>query len=178
MKNKRLSVLLASALATLFLLWSTSAAATDKEEKENDRIQNSANVLKEILDVPDNIPHDLLDKARCVLVFPSVMKAAFVVGGSYGRGVMVCRGGSDFTGAWGSPAMMALEAGSVGFQIGGQATDFVILVMNNLGVDSLLHSKVKLGADASVSAGPKGRNAAAATGARFPAAMLRLPRSP
>src|SRR2546423_4247308 len=169
MKNKRLSVLLASALATLFLLWSTSAAATDKEEKENDRIQNAANVLKEIIDVPDNIPQNLLDKARCVLVFPSVMKAAFVVGGSYGRGVMVCRGGSDFTGQWGAPAMMALEAGSVGFQIGGQATDFVILVMNNRGVDSLLHSKVKLGADASVSAGPKGRNPAAATDARFPA---------
>jgi len=177
MKNKRLSVLLASALATLFLLWSTSAAATDKEEKENDRIQNAANVLKEIIDVPDNIPQNLLDKARCVLVFPSVMKAAFVVGGSYGRGVMVCRGGSDFTGQWGAPAMMALEAGSVGFQIGGQATDFVILVMNNRGVDSLLHSKVKLGADASVSAGPKGRDASAATDASFRSEMLSYSRS-
>ena len=177
MKNKRLSVLMASALATLFLLWSTSAAAKDKEEKENDRIQNAANVLKEIIDVPDNIPQNLLDKARCLLVFPSVMKAAFVVGGSYGRGVMVCRGGSDFTGQWGAPAMMALEAGSVGFQIGGQATDFVILVMNNRGVDSLLHSKVKLGADASVSAGPKGRDASAATDASFRSEMLSYSRS-
>jgi len=177
MRNKRFSLVVACSLAVLFLSWSTSATARDKDEKENDRIQNSANVLKEILDVPDNIPHDLLDKARCVLVFPSVMKAAFVVGGSYGRGVMVCRGGSDFTGAWGSPAMMALEAGSVGFQIGGQATDFVILVMNNRGVDSLLHSKVKLGADASVSAGPKGRNAAAATDASFRSEMLSYSRS-
>jgi len=176
MKNKRLSVLVASTLASL-LLWSTSASATDKEEKENDRIQNSATVLKEILDVPDNIPQNLLDKARCVLVFPSVVKAAFVVGGSYGRGVMVCHGGSDFTGPWGAPAMMALEAGSVGFQIGGQATDFVILVMNNRGVDSLLHSKVKLGADASISAGPKGRDASAATDASFRSEMLSYSRS-
>jgi SH3 domain-containing YSC84-like protein 1 len=177
MNNKRLSVLMAGALATLFLLWSTTAAARDKEEKENDRIQNSATVLKEIVDVPDNIPQNLLDKARCVLVFPSVVKAAFVVGGSYGRGVMVCRGGSDFTGQWGAPAMMALEAGSVGFQIGGQATDFVILVMNNRGVDSLLHSKVKLGADASISAGPKGRDASAATDASFRSEMLSYSRS-
>jgi SH3 domain-containing YSC84-like protein 1 len=177
MKNKRLSVLLASALATLCLLWTTSAAARDKEEKENDRIQNAATVLKEIVDVPDNIPQNLLDKARCVLVFPSVVKAAFVVGGSYGRGVMICRGGSDFTGQWGAPAMMALEAGSVGFQIGGQATDFVILVMNNRGVDSLLHSKVKLGADASISAGPKGRDASAATDAAFRSEMLSYSRS-
>src|SRR2546423_647185 len=163
MKNKRLSVLLASALATLFLLWSTSAAAKDKEDKENDRIQNAANVLKEIIDVPDNIPQNLLDKARCLLVFPSVMKAAFVVGGSYGRGVMVCRGGSDFTGQWGAPAMMALEAGSVGFQIGGEAPALLILVLNNPGVGRLPPSTGKPGADASRSAGPQGPDGPPAT---------------
>src|SRR4029077_10039224 len=107
--------------------------------------------------------HDLIDKARCVIVMPSVLKAAFVVGGSYGRGTMVCRTGADFKGPWGSPAMYALEGGSVGFQIGGQATDFVFLVMNNRGADSLLRSKVKLGGDASAAAGPVGRDASADT---------------
>jgi lipid-binding SYLF domain-containing protein len=119
----------------------------------------------------------MLDKARCVVVLPSVVKAAFVVGGSYGRGVMVCRTGADFTGPWGAPAMMALEGGSFGFQIGGEATDFVILVMNNRGVDSLLHSKVKLGADASIAAGPKGRTATAETDAYLRAEMLSYSRS-
>ena len=133
--------------------------------------------LQEILDAPDNIPQDLIDKARCVIVFPSVVKAAFIVGGSYGRGVMVCRTGKDFTGPWGAPVMMALEGGSVGLQIGGQATDFVILVMNNRGADSLLHSKVKLGADASIAAGPKGRDAQAATDVTFRAEMLSYSRA-
>jgi len=146
MNTKRLTKFLAAALALIFVSWS-SVSAKDKDEKEMDRLKNAATVLKEILDVPDNIPQDLIDKARCVIVFPSVVKAAFVVGGSYGRGTMVCRTGQDFSGPWGAPAMMALEAGSVGFQIGGQATDFVILVMNPRGVDSLLHSKVKLGAE-------------------------------
>lgn len=177
MNKKRLTVLIASALALIFMSWSSISSAKDKDEKEMDRIQNSGTVLKEILDIPDNIPQDLLDKSRCVLVFPSVVKAAFVVGGSYGRGVMVCRTGQDFSGPWGAPAMMALEAGSVGFQIGGQATDFVILIMNPRGVDSLLHSKVKLGADASISAGPKGRDAQAATDATFRAEMLSYSRS-
>src|SRR6267154_5912480 len=167
MIKKRLTKLLAAALALIFVSWSAISSAKDKNEKEADRIQNAATVLKEILDIPDNIPQDLLDKARCVIVFPSVVKAAFIVGGSYGRGVMVCRSGKDFSGPWGAPAMMALEAGSVGFQIGCQATDFVILVMNPRGVDSLLHSKVKLGADASVAAGPKGRDAQAATDVTF-----------
>jgi hypothetical protein len=146
MNKKRLTLMVAMAVAMLPLSWAASSAK-DKEDKEEDRLQNAGVVLKEILDVPDNIPTDLIDKARCVIVFPSVVKAAFVVGGSYGRGAMVCRTGHDMTGPWGAPTMMALEAGSVGFQIGGQATDFVILVMNNRGVDSLLHSKVKLGAD-------------------------------
>ena len=177
MKNKRFTVLAAGLMALIFLSWSAIGSAKDKDEKEVDRIQNAGTVLKEILDIPDDIPRDLLDKARCVMVFPSVVKAAFVVGGSYGRGVMVCRTGKDFTGPWGAPAMMALEGGSVGFQIGGQATDFVILVMNPRGADSLLHSKVKLGADASVAAGPKGRDAQAATDVTFRAEMLSYSRS-
>jgi SH3 domain-containing YSC84-like protein 1 len=118
-----------------------------------------------------------LDKARCVVVLPSVLKAAFVVGGSYGRGVMVCRTGKNFGGPWGAPAMYALEGGSVGFQIGGEATDFVILVMNDRGMDSLLHSKVKLGGDASVAAGPKGRTASAESDAYLRAEMLSYSRS-
>jgi lipid-binding SYLF domain-containing protein len=178
MNNKRFTVLLAGALAVIFLSWSSlSAAPKEKDEKEVDRIQNAATVLKEILDIPDDIPQDLLDKSRCVMVFPSVVKAAFIVGGSYGRGVMVCRSGKDFSGPWGAPTMMALEAGSVGFQIGGQATDFVILVMNARGAESLLHSKVKLGADASIAAGPKGRDAQAATDVTFRAEMLSYSRA-
>jgi lipid-binding SYLF domain-containing protein len=176
MNKIRMTVALAGALA-LIPLTSSVSSAKDKDEKENDRLQNAGTVLKEIMDVPDNIPQDLIDKARCAIVFPSVVKAAFVVGGSYGRGAMVCRTGSDFTGPWGAPAMMALEAGSVGFQIGGQATDFVILVMNNRGVDSLLHSKVKLGADASIAAGPKGRDAQASTDVTLRAEMLSYSRS-
>ena len=179
MNQKRFTVLFAGALALVFLSWSStaSAAAKDKDEKEVDRVHNAAIVLKEILDIPDDIPQDLLDKARCVIVYPSVVKAAFVVGGSYGRGVMVCRSGKDFSGPWGAPTMMALEGGSVGLQIGGQATDFVILVMNARGAESLLHNKVKLGADASVAAGPKGRDAQAATDAAFRAEMLSYSRA-
>ena len=131
----------------------------------------------EILDIPDDIPQDLLDKARCVIVFPSVVKAAFIVGGSYGRGVMTCRTHKDYTGPWGAPTMMALEGGSVGLQIGGQATDFVILVMNNRGADSVLHSKVKLGGDASIAAGPKGRDASAETDVTMRAEMLSYSRA-
>src|SRR6202022_4964074 len=163
MNKKRLTVLMAGLLALIPLSWASISSAKDKDVKETDRIQNAATVLKEILDIPDDIPQDLIDKARCVMFFPRVDKAAFIVGGSYGRGVMVCRTGKDFTGPWGAPAMYALEGGSIGFQIGGEATDFVILVMNNRGVESLLHSKVKLGADASIAAGPKGRTASADT---------------
>ena len=176
-KNKVVSMLLAGALAGVMCVPAASAKSKDEEQKENDRIQNAGTVLKEILDIPDDIPQDLLDKARCVVVFPSVLKAAFIVGGSYGRGVMICRTHKDYTGPWGAPAMMALEGGSVGFQIGGQATDFVILIMNNRGADSVLHSKVKLGADAAVAAGPKGRDAAASTDATLRAEMLSYSRS-
>ena len=176
MRVKSGTVFLVTALVLALVAWPTvlSAKAADKE---SDRLHNAAEVLKEVLDVPENVPQHLLDKARCVIVFPSVVKAAFVVGGSYGRGAMVCRTGKDFGGPWGAPLMMALEGGSVGFQIGGQATDFVILVMNNRGVESLLHDKVKLGADASVAAGPKGRNAEADTDATLRAEMLSYSRS-
>ena len=153
-------------LVTIGILAFTSlsfAKDPDKAKEQQNRLQNANSVMTEILKVPDNIPQDLLDKARCVIVMPSVFKAAFVVGGSYGRGTMVCRTGKDFSGPWGAPAMYALEGGSVGLQIGGEATDFVFLVRNDRGVDSLLRSKVKLGADATIAAGPVGRTAAADT---------------
>lgn len=169
-------VFLAAALALALVVWPMTTSAKEGD-KESERLHNAGQVLKEILDVPENIPQNLLDKARCVIVFPSVVKAAFVVGGSYGRGTMMCRTGKDFTGPWGAPTMMALEGGSFGLQIGGQATDFVILVINNRGVDSILHNKVKLGVDASVAAGPKGRNAEADTDAALRAEMLSYSRS-
>jgi lipid-binding SYLF domain-containing protein len=156
---------------------SLSARSSDEARAERDRLQNSGKVMQEILNVPDDIPQDLLDKARCVVVMPSVLKAAFVVGGSYGRGTMVCRTGKNFTGPWGTPAMYALEGGSVGLQIGGEATDFVFLVMNDRGASSLLHSKVKLGADASAAAGPKGRDASADTDAYMRAELLSYSRA-
>jgi lipid-binding SYLF domain-containing protein len=154
-----------------------SLATPANDQKENDRIRNSGTVLKEVLNVPDDVPRDLLAKARCVIVLPSVLKAAFVAGADYGRGIMTCRTGKDFTGPWGAPTMMALEGGSFGFQIGGEATDFVILVMNNRGAESLLHSKVKLGADAAIAAGPKGRELEADTDVTMRAEMFSYSRS-
>jgi len=151
-------------------------AAADKK-KETDRLENCGQVLKEILDIPDDIPQDLLDKSVCVIVYPSVLKAAFVLGGSYGRGAMTCRTGEHFTGPWSAPTMMALEGGSIGFQIGGQATDFVLLVMNERGAHAVLKSKVKLGADASAAAGPKGRNASAETDVTMRAEILTYSRA-
>src|SRR2546428_1161635 len=153
-------------VAGLLLVGACTFAKNPSDAKnEEDRLQNAGKVMQEILNVPDDIPQDLLDKARCVVVLPSVLKAAFVVGGSYGRGAMVCRTGKEFSGPWGAPALFALEGGSVGLQIGGEATDFVFLVMNNRGASSLLHSKVKLGADASVAAGPQRGPSAADTDA-------------
>jgi lipid-binding SYLF domain-containing protein len=151
-------------------------SAADKK-KEADRLENCGLILKEILDIPDDIPQDLLDKSECVIVYPSVLKAAFVVGGSYGRGAMTCRTGEHFTGPWSAPTMMALEGGSVGFQIGGQATDFVLLVMNDRGAHAILKSKVKLGADASAAAGPIGRNASAETDVTMRAEILTYSRA-
>ena len=150
-------------LFTTLLVCALMLPAFADDSTEVDRCENAGHVLKEILNVPEDIPQDLLDKAECIVVLPSVKKAAFVVGASYGRGVMICRGGISYTGPWGPPAMYALEGGSFGFQIGGQATDFVLLVMNPAGARSLLKSKVKLGADASAAAGPKGRTAEGAT---------------
>src|SRR5256885_3828484 len=165
-----ISTLVALALVALPL------SAAD-EQKEADRLDNCGTVLKEILDIPDNIPTDLLDKAECVIVIPSVLKAAFVIGGSYGKGAMTCRSGEHFTGPWSAPAMMRLEGGGVGFQLGGQATDFVILVMNPRGAKAILKSKVKLGADAAAAAGPKGRDAAASSDVTMRAEMLTYSRS-
>jgi lipid-binding SYLF domain-containing protein len=162
-------------LAVLPLI--TDVASASGQNKDDDRLRNSGTVLKEILDVPDNIPQNLLDKADCVVVFPSVLKAAFIVGGSYGRGAMSCRKGEDFRGAWGAPTMMALEGGSFGFQIGGQATDFVLLVMNESGARGILASKVKLGGDASVAAGPVGRDASADTDATLRSEILSYSRA-
>jgi lipid-binding SYLF domain-containing protein len=157
-------------------LFAEVASASD-QTKDDDRLKNCGTVLKEILDVPDNIPQDLLHKADCVVVFPSVVKAAFIVGGSYGRGAMSCRSGEDFRGPWGAPTMMALEGGSFGFQIGGQATDFVLLVMNESGARGILASKVKLGGDASVAAGPLGRDTSADTDATLRSEILSYSRA-
>jgi SH3 domain-containing YSC84-like protein 1 len=173
---RKLSVCLTSILLTLSPIVSEAAGASD-QSKDDDRLRNCGTVLKEILDVPDNIPHDLLDKADCIVVFPSVVKAAFIVGASYGRGAMSCRRGQEFRGPWGAPTMMALEGGSFGFQIGGDATDFVLLVMNESGARGILASKVKLGGDAAVAAGPVGRDAQADTDASMRAEILSYSRS-
>src|SRR5271155_3336467 len=164
------------ALITILLVASTAFAAED-QKKQEDRLENAGQVMGEILNMPDSIPHDLLDKTKCVVVIPSVLKAAFIVGGSYGRGAMVCRSGQDFTGPWGAPAMFALEGGSFGFQLGAEATDFVFLIMNEHGASSLLRSKVKLGGDASVAAGPVGREAEADTDAYMRAEILTYSRA-
>jgi lipid-binding SYLF domain-containing protein len=176
--KKTLALLIMSSLTGFAaLLAPQPTRSADDKSKYLDRIENSGVVLKEILDVPDDIPQSLLDKAECVIIYPSVLKAAFGIGASYGRGVMTCRGGEDFTGPWGSPSMMALEGGSIGFQIGAQATDFVLLVMNDRGASSILSSKVKLGADASAAAGPKGRDAEADTDVTMRAEVLSYSRA-
>lgn len=161
-------------LAFVFTALRTKA---NDEEKDEDRLRNAGVVLSEILNVPDDVPQRLLDRADCVVVFPSVLKAAFGVGGSYGRGAMTCRQGQDFNGPWGAPTMMALEGGSFGFQLGGQATDFVLLIMNDRGAKGILASKVKLGADASAAAGPKGRDLSAETDASVRAEILSYSRA-
>ena len=149
----------------VFVLVATmmSVATAVAQDKETERLAEAATVMKEILSIPEGIPQDLLDKSECVIVFPSVVKAAIGIGGSYGRGAMTCRGGKDHTGAWSPPAMYALEGASIGLQLGGAATDFVLLVMNDKGAKSVLTSNVKLGAGATAAAGPKGRSAEAAT---------------
>jgi lipid-binding SYLF domain-containing protein len=161
-------------IAVLLLAASSFAAGETKEQK---RLQASGDVLKEILNIPDGIPKDLLNKAECVVVIPSVLKFAIGIGGDFGRGAITCRTGEHFTGLWSAPAMFALEGGNIGFQLGGQATDFVLLVMNPKGAESILGSKVKLGADASAAAGPKGRTAAADTDIVMKAEVLTYSRS-
>jgi SH3 domain-containing YSC84-like protein 1 len=163
MRNSKMLVLVCMLCAPSFFA----------QEKEDDRLKQSYTVLKEILGESDKgIPRDLLDKAECVVVYPSVKKAAFIVGGSYGRGAITCRTGADFRGPWSAPAMFALEGGSVGFQIGGEATDFVLLIMNEKGAESVMSSKVKLGADASAAAGPVGRTTSAETDVVMKAEIL------
>jgi SH3 domain-containing YSC84-like protein 1 len=168
MKPKQVGVLVLSCLLAVPLFG---------QKKEEKRLEESATVLKEILGMPESIPKSLLDKSVCVIVFPSVKKLAIGIGGSYGRGAITCRRGATHNGPWSAPAMFALEGGNIGFQLGGQATDFVLLVMNDKGAKSVMSSKVKLGADAAAAAGPKGRDAAAATDIVMNAEILSYSRS-
>src|ERR1700688_1565066 len=165
---------LATAVCLSLAAGAVYAVRLNKEQK---RLEECGVVMQEVLNIPDNIPHELLEKAECVIVIPSVKKLAFGVGADFGRGAMVCRTGEHFRGAWGAPAMYALEGASVGFQIGGEATDLILLVMNGRGMDSILSSKVKLGADASIAGGPKGRDASADTDAWMRAEILSYSRS-
>jgi SH3 domain-containing YSC84-like protein 1 len=147
------------------------------QDKEEDRVMKAGMVVKEIMNIPDDVPQDVIDKADCVVVLPSVLKLAFGIGGSYGRGVMTCRGGKTFHGAWSAPTMMALEGGSFGLQLGGQATDFVLLLMSPKSASSILESKVKLGGDVSAAAGPVGRNLSAETDVTMRAEILSYSRA-
>jgi len=161
-------------LATLVLM-PMLANAADKDGE--DRIKASSDVLKELLNGPNGIPLSVLNKSECVIILPSVKKVGFIVAGSYGRGTMTCRSGQGFDGAWSAPVMMQSSGGSFGLQAGGQATDFVVLVMNDKGARAVLHGKAKLGADASVAAGPVGRDAEASTNAAMSAEMLSYSRA-
>lgn len=161
----------------LFLVVSTASAGSKETRKVEERLKDSGVVMSEVLNMPDTIPQSVLDRTKCVVVVPSVRKAAFVVGASYGRGAMVCRTGENFTGPWGAPSMMAVEGASFGLQAGAEATDFVFLIMNEHGASSLLHSKVKLGGDIAVAAGPVGRDAQADTDAYMRAEILTYSRA-
>jgi lipid-binding SYLF domain-containing protein len=168
---RKLFCCLSSILMAVLPIFAEMASASNKT-RDDDRLRNSGTVLKEILDVPDDIPRDLLDRAVCVVVFPSVLRASHKSGGSYGRGAMSCRQGDDFKGPWGAPTMMALDGGSFGWQIGGKATDLVLLVMNERAARGILNSKVKLGADASVAAGTVGRDSSAGSDATLRTQIL------
>ena len=166
------------ALAAAATVLSAGAPPAAKaQEKEQERVENAGLVLTEILNIRESIPDNLLAKAPCVVIIPSALKMGFFIGGSYGRGVMTCRGGDDFKGPWGAPSMMALEGGSFGFQAGAQATDFVLLLMNNRSASAVLTSKVKLGADAAAAAGPVGRTMEASLDASMRAEILSYSRS-
>lgn len=169
--------MIGSIIIAILLMASSASAETDSRQKQESRLQNARAVMQEVLNMPDTIPKSILDKTKCLVVIPSVLKAAFVVGASYGRGAMVCRSGKDFAGPWGAPSMMALEGGSFGLQIGAEAMDFVFLIMNERGATSLLHSKVKLGGDISAAAGPVGRSAEAHTDAFMRAEILTYSRA-
>jgi lipid-binding SYLF domain-containing protein len=177
MKKLLSALLVVSVLVALPVLLAPLPTRADDKSKDEQRLQDAGEVMKEIVNIPDDIPQNLLDKADCVIVIPSVVKGAFIVGASYGRGAMTCRSGDDFQGPWGAPTMMALEGVSFGFQIGGQATDFVLLVMNPRGASSILSSKVKLGGDASAAAGPVGRDAEADTDVTMRAEVLTYSRA-
>ena len=164
-------------LAGLLLRAAGTPVELSAQSDEAQRIANAATVLGEVLGIPDNVPAEVIDRAECVIVLPSVVKVALGVGGSYGRGVMSCRGGAEFTGPWGAPSMMLLMGGSIGLQLGGQATDYVLFVMNPRGANAMLSSQVKLGADASAAAGPKGRTVTAATDATMRAEVLSYSRA-
>ena len=161
-------------LALCFVIGSATLIA---QKKEQGRLEQCGVVMQEVLDVPDNIPQELLEKAECVIVIPAMTKLALGVGGSYGRGAMVCRTGKTFNGPWGAPAMYSLEGGSFGLQLGAESTDVVLLVMNDRGMSALLGSKVKLGGDASAAAGPKGRTLEASTDATMHAEILSYSRA-
>jgi SH3 domain-containing YSC84-like protein 1 len=164
-------------LGLVTVVFMSALAFASKGDREKERVENAGTVLKEIVDIPDNIPMELLHRAECVIVLPGVKKFAIGIGGSFGRGVMTCRSGGNFTGSWGPPALYALEGANIGLQLGGQETDFVLLIMNPKGARSLLKSKVKLGADAAAAAGPKGRTATAATDVVMKAEVLAYSRS-
>jgi lipid-binding SYLF domain-containing protein len=164
-------------LLSLLALPTIAQDKQEKEDKEESRVENAGQVFKEILDAPDSIPQGVLDKADCVVILPSVLKFAIGFGGSYGRGVMTCRGGEDFNGPWGPPTMMALEGGSAGLQLGGNATDFILLLMSPRSASSMLSSKVKLGGDASAAAGPVGRSASAESDVALRAEILSYSRA-
>ena len=161
-------------LSCVFCMMTTLAAAGKLSNEEVKRLNEAASVLNELRTAPDNgVPQDLWSKAGCVVVIPSMKKAAFVVGGEYGSGVMSCKNGNE----WSSPVFMQLAKGSVGFQIGAQSTDLVLLVMNQRGMEKLLADKVTLGADMSIAAGPVGRTASAATDVQLNAEILSYSRS-
>lgn len=165
------------AMLLLIAIGLTTAAVAKDDAHEADRLKAAGETLQEILNIPDDIPKSLLDRAECVIVFPSVKKFAIGIGGSYGRGAMSCRSGKTFTGPWGAPALYALEGANIGLQLGGQETDFVLLVMNPKGAESVMKSKIKLGGDAAAMAGPKGRDAEAATDVLLRAEILSYSRA-
>jgi lipid-binding SYLF domain-containing protein len=165
-------------LATSILCFPQDQQKEERGKTERERVTESGDVLKQILDMPDKgVPLSVLRDSRCVIIMPSVKKLALGIGATYGRGVMTCRTGDDYKGPWSAPIMMASSGGNIGFQIGGEATDFVIIAMNDQGAKSLVSNKVKLGADASVAAGPVGRTAEASTNASMKAQMLSYSRS-